>query len=186
MKTHRLFVVSSAFVTFASGCARLALVSPLLAVGATPKSDLVPPMKRQATVDAAERLSHHKAPERIGSDVRSPFNPADYDKPDGAVAAPSGATGARPPPTVVTPPPPTVATDRETLEVLAAQITPAGSFKIGGKSLLVIGGKRFEVGTKFTATYKDQDYELELIAIEPSTFTLRYRNEEITRPIKPR
>jgi hypothetical protein len=47
-----------------------------------------------------------------------------------------------------------------------------------------MGSKRFEVGTRFTVTYNNQDYELELVAIDRTTFTLRYRGEQLTRPIK--
>jgi hypothetical protein len=49
---------------------------------------------------------------------------------------------------------------------------------------LVMGSKRFEVGTRFVVTYNGEDYELELVAIARTTFTLRYRGVETTRPIK--
>jgi hypothetical protein len=71
------------------------------------------------------------------------------------------------------------------LEKLAGQISPTGVIQLRGAPRLVIGGKPFEVGTRFTATYNSQDYELELVSIDRTTFTLRYRGEEITRPIKP-
>jgi hypothetical protein len=45
-------------------------------------------------------------------------------------------------------------------------------------------GSRFvKMGAHFTITYKSQDYDLELTGIDGTNFTLRYRNEEITRPI---
>jgi hypothetical protein len=71
------------------------------------------------------------------------------------------------------------------LEKLALQITPTGTMQHQGAPRLMISGKLFEVGTRFTATYNNQDYELELIAIDRTTFTLRYRGEETIRPIKP-
>ena len=77
------------------------------------------------------------------------------------------------------------ATDRETLQTLAAQITPSGMMVKGGTPRLIFANKPFEVGTRFTASFNHQDYELELVAIDRTTFTLRYRGEEITRPIKP-
>jgi hypothetical protein len=76
------------------------------------------------------------------------------------------------------------AADYQRLELLAVQITPSGVFYLGGRPCLVIGNKRFEAGTRFTATCKDQDYELEVAAIEPPMFTLRYRGQQVTRPIK--
>jgi hypothetical protein len=74
--------------------------------------------------------------------------------------------------------------DRDTLEKLSTQIKPSGMIVMRGAPRLVIGNKHFEVGTRFTATYNNQDYELELVAIDRTTFTLRYRGEETTRPIK--
>ncbi len=56
---------------------------------------------------------------------------------------------------------------------------------VSGTPRLMIGNRPFEVGTRFAATYNQQNYELELAAIGETTFTLRYRGEEITRQIKP-
>ena len=120
----------------------------------------------------------------------SPFNPLNFDKPDAseldAKAAADRAAGINAPRTAgagaVTKAAPG---DREMLEKLAAQISPSGVIQLRGAPRLVIGNKPFEVGTRFTATYSNQDYELELVSIDRTTFTLRYRGEEITRPIKP-
>jgi hypothetical protein len=172
-------------------------------------SDLLPPVRRQVAVDTAQRLAQRKPPAPLPADMASPFNPPGFDTPDAgelAAAAAAGrpvtagpsapgapATPGRPGATAPAPsgrsPAPAVpaapAGDRETLETLAAQITPSGTFDVGGKRQLIIKSNRFEVGTRFTATYNNQDYELELVAIDRTTFTLRYRGEEITRPIKP-
>jgi hypothetical protein len=160
------------FITITT--AALALPAEMLAARAT--ADLQPPQKRQLTVTAAERLAQRKSPEPLPEDLASPFDPAGFDRPDPADAPVqrSTSTSAQP----VLPP-----TDRETLEKLAAQITPTGMMHLRGTPRLVIGNKPFEIGTRFTATYNNQDYELELVAIERTTFTLRYRGEEITRPI---
>ena len=68
---------------------------------------------------------------------------------------------------------------------VAAQIQPSGTLMVSGTPRLMIGNRPFEVGTRFAATYNQQNYELELAAIGETTFTLRYRGEEITRQIKP-
>jgi hypothetical protein len=162
---------------------------PTTMLGARVTSDLQPPQKRQATVTVAERLTQRKTPATRPADLRSPFDPADFDKPDpadpesiaAAQRARAAATKAGGPPAPALPVVPP--TDRETLEKLAAQITPTGMMHLRGTPRLVIGNKPFEIGTRFTATYNNQDYELELVAIERTTFTLRYRGEEITRPI---
>jgi hypothetical protein len=166
--------------------ASLMFVAPARGLAARVTSDLQPPQKRQQTVVIAERLSQRKPPAPLPADLVSPFDPAGFDKPDPADAEALAAaqrnnnanTRSTAPTRVVLPP-----TDRETLEKLGAQITPTGMMHLRGTPRLIIGNKPFEIGTRFTATYNNQDYELELVAIERTTFTLRYRGEEITRPI---
>jgi hypothetical protein len=164
----------------AAALAAAALLLPA-AQAARVAADVQPPAKRQASVELAERLAQRKAPPPPPADLASPFNPVDFEKPDPAnlaFFAPPAAAG--PAPQIAAPP-----GDRETLETLAAQITPSGMIELRGVPRLIIGNKPFEVGTRFTATYNNQDYELELVSIDRTTFTLRYRGEETTRPIKP-
>lgn len=154
-------------------------------------ADLQPPQVRQLSVANAEKLWQRRPPPPVPSDMPSPFSPLDFDKPD-ATDSPSSGAGAATNPSEVkkgsagpagqrsVP-----AGDREVLEKLAAQIAPTGMIMLRGTPRLVISNKPFEVGTRFTATYNNQDYELELVAIDRTTFTLRYRSEEIIRPIKP-
>ena len=169
----------------------LVLLQPLRAVAARNSADLQPPTKRQASLAIAEGLAHRKEPGPLPADLASPFSPPNFDKPDASeqqaqAAAAQRASAANAPRLTV----PGLAVkvapaDRETLEKLAGQISPTGVIHLRGAPRLVIGGKPFEVGTRFTATYNSQDYELELVSIDRTTFTLRYRGEEITRPIKP-
>ncbi len=168
--------------------AALFLVSAFLlaAVPAFPaaavKSDLAPAARRQTVVETAERLTRRPVPPPVPADQPNPFNPADFDLPD--PDAPK-LPGAAPRPGTGPVQPAAPSGDREILESLAQRLTPSGMFMIGGRPLLVIDRNRFEVGTKFIVTFNDKDFELELVAIDRTTFTLRYRNEEITRPIKP-
>jgi hypothetical protein len=193
MKTPAPNKAGPLLLAWASGCARVGLLLPAVVVAATPKYDIAPPLKRQASVDLAERLANRKPPEPLAAELRSPFNPADFDKPDPSEAQRAGgaatAGGAQRPgpsgPAPTTTQAPAVAGDRETLEMLAMRIPSSGTIIRDGKPQLVVaGGKRLEVGAKFTVTFNDQDYELELVAIDRTTFTLRYRNEETVRPIK--
>jgi hypothetical protein len=171
MKFRVLFLAALA----GSGCS----APTVAAAAARVIPDLQPPQKRQGTVATAERLVKRPALEPIGADIVSPFSPPSFERPEPGtqpVARGQTATPAAPAPLTV----------RQTLENLAAQITPSGTVTPPRGGLrLVIGAKLFEVGTRFTATFNNQDYELELIAIDRTTFTLRYRGEEITRPIKP-
>ena len=146
-------------------------------------ADLLPSQRRQTTVTLAERLAERKAPPPLPADLVSPFNPTDFDRNEAqeqAAARAATAPDSRGGPT----PPPVPLGDRQILEVLAAQLTPTGTIQIGGSPRLVMGSKRFEIGTRFTVTYNNEDYELELVSIDRTTFTLRYRGEAITRPIK--
>ena len=154
----------------------LGLVLPVGLQAAKVVSDLQPPQKRQASVATAERLAQRATPSPIPAGLVSPFNPTDFDKVEPGEQPAAQIAGPAAPP-----PPPG---DREILQAVAAQLTPTGMIEFGNTPRLVMGSKRFEVGTRFTVTYNNQDYELELVAIDRTTFTLRYRGEEITRPIK--
>lgn len=162
-------------------CAALCVVH---AQAAKVTADVAPPQRREAVVETAERLTNRPSPAAVPAELASPFNPANFDQADrageaGARATPGTTAAAGP----VEPAKP--AGDREILETLAARLTPSGMIAMGGRPLLIIDRNRFEVGTKFIVTYNEQDYELELAAIDRTNFTLRYRGEEITRPIKP-
>jgi hypothetical protein len=170
--------------------AAVSVAAPMVLAAARVTSDLVPPQKRQVVLDLAENLARRKAPAPVAADLPSPFNPVDFDKPDPSELPPAQTqrptqTGAPTTGPVVAAQPVGPATDRETLETLAAQITPSGVIQLRGSPRLIFAGKPFEIGTRFTASYNNQDYELELVAIDRTTFTLRYRGEEIIRPIKP-
>lgn len=178
-------------LTIGAAVGVLLLCPAFVRAAAKVASDLAPPQKRQASVEIAEKLTHRPVLTPLPADMPSPFNPADFDKPDPSEApVPSGPKPATPSPGVAGPAAPVAqpaapATDRQTLETLAAQITPSGVIMLRGAPRLIFANKQFEVGTRFTASYNNQDYELELVSIDRTTFTLRYRGEEITRPIRP-
>ena len=143
-------------------------------------SDLATLAKRLPTIESAERLTRAPAPAPVPADVKNPFNPADFNKPDPDDKSAAGRNPLPGAPAQPAAPP----GNRETLEALAARIPSTGTINLGGKRLLIVGKNRLEIGTKFTVAYNGQDYELELVAIESTTFTLRYRGEETTRPIR--
>jgi hypothetical protein len=173
-----------------AGAVMLFLALPELFSAAKSTSDLMPPVRRQKTVELAQFLTRPPTPASVPADLPNPFNPVDFSLPDpeevkAAQSAPRVEQARTPGVAAATLKPAGPTGDRETLEVLAGKLVPGGVFIVGGKPLLIIGKNRFEVGTKFGVTYNNQDYELELVAIDRTTFTLRYRGEEITRPIKP-
>lgn len=163
----------------------LAFAAPAVA---KPLTDLVSPEKRRSIVEQFQRHTRSPEPVPLPADLAQPFNPVGFDQPDPeevrAAAAASARASAGQPAAVGQP---VLAGDREILEAIAAKILPSGMIKIGGRPpLLTFGRRNVEVGSTFTVTNPSngQDYEVSLVAIEPPTFTLRYRNEEITRPIK--
>lgn len=171
--------MTTRFLRLASGAAAAALLLAVAATAARVNPDLPAPQKRQASLAVAERVAEKRDPAALPSGLGSPFNPSGFDLPDGPVAPVSPVAQARGEPVV------RVLSPRETLEALAAQINPTGMIMLRDTPRLIIGSKPFEVGTRFTASYNNQDYDLELVAIDRTTFTLRYRGEQITRPIKP-
>lgn len=159
------------------------------AVASQSASAITPPVTRQATVDIATRLTRQPVPTPLPEEVKSPFNPPDFNQPmpgDPATAPRPAAPGA-PQAQPVAPVGP--AADRDVLETLSQRIPSQGTIQApGNRTLLMVGtgpgARRLQVGDVFTVTYNNQDYDLALTAIDRTTFTLRYRNEEITRPIK--
>ena len=147
-------------------------------------SDLVPPERRHAAVEVAERLARPPAPAPVPTDIADPFNPPNFNQPDPSEAAqnrPNAPTNAAGGQSANAPAAP--ASDRDVLEAVADKIPTTGTIILGGKPLLISGTNRIEVGSHFTVIYNGQEYDLELTAIDRTTFTVRYKGEEFTRPI---
>jgi hypothetical protein len=174
---------------------RILLLSSLLAMAmvaaqaATKQlGDVAPAAKRRPAVDLAQRLAAVTPPPPLAADVVLPFNPVAFGQPDPeeqraieAAQASQQAIAAGPAGPVR---PTATVTDREQLAAIAAQLKPTGTFFRGAEPLLVISGKFYKIGTKFTVAFGGSDYVLELSAIDRTTFTLRLNGEAITRPIK--
>jgi len=166
-------------------------------VAAKPLSDLVSTDRRRVIVEQAQRLMRPADPAALPVELAQPFNPPNFEQPDPeelraaaalaarnnpAPAPGSGGSGAAGAGLPVRQPP-----DREILENLAAKLPATGTIiKPNGEPLLIFGRRNMAIGSQFTVADAGtgQEYDLELVAIDRTTFTLRYRNEEITRPIK--
>lgn len=178
--------MNSRVVTLGILSALMALPPAFGAAATKGKSDLLPPARRKETVDKAQWLTRTPEPAvlAVGETLPMPFNPPGFDRPDPGeartAAGPQAQAGG-----AAAPAPAGPTGNLEILETLAARLVPSGMFVIGGAPQLVIGKNRFPVGTRFTVTYNNEDFELELVSIDRTTFTLRYRGEETTRPIKP-
>jgi hypothetical protein len=155
----------------------LALLMPLLAVpgvlAGEPPADLPPPAQRAEQVAAAQRLAVRIRPDPARAAAPSPFAPAGFDAAE-AVEPQRTTPGA----------PEKPRGDRETLELLAAQLSPSGVIALRGSPLLILSNRQHPAGTRFTVTLQGQEHELLLVEVSRTTYTLRYRAEETTRTIK--
>ena len=157
--------------------------------GARTLSDLNVPDRRKAVVEMARRIEKVAPLAPLPADLRQPFNPPGFEQPDpderaaSQAAARAAATAAaiEDSKAKASAPP----TDHELLEALAAKVQPSGTIELGGTPLLLFGGKIVRIGAIFSVAYKGSSYDLELISIERTSFTLRLNRAEITRPIEP-
>jgi hypothetical protein len=160
----------------------LVLALPAAAFAAKPtSSDILPPELRHAVVEKAERLARTPAAEPLPAEIASPFSPAGFEKPDASEMQNRPTAGTA---DAKSQAPAAPQTDRDVLAAVAAKIPTTGTIILGGKPLLISGTNRIEVGSHFTVVYNGQEYELELVAIDRTTFTVRFKGEEFTRPIK--
>ncbi|MBW8781854.1 MAG: hypothetical protein JF599_08205 [Verrucomicrobia bacterium] len=136
-------------------------------------SDILPPQKRAATVDFARKLLE-PAPALETAGATPLPNPFSLNLPESATPPPVSNPGAG-----------ADLAGRAGLEVLASKITPTGSVEIGGEPILLFGQKKLKVGDRLPIIFEGKPYELEISAIERTSFTLRLNGEEVTRPIKP-
>jgi len=147
------------------------------------ESEIAPPDKRKASVEKAAALAKQKVVPPMPAALILPFAPPGFDLTDAEEAAAAAAAAklanAQNP---SAPPPPS---DHQLLEEIVAKVKPSGTVYLGDQPLLMFGKRYVKTGTHFTVTYKGNDYDLELTQIDGTNFTLRYKSDEITRPIKP-
>ncbi|HTO72482.1 MAG TPA: hypothetical protein VMJ30_01625 [Gemmatimonadales bacterium] len=138
------------------------------------QEEISSPAKRQTTLDLATRLltTEEKGAASLPADLVDPFNPAGFGAPVAGPTKPGEAVHA-------------VATDRDILQKIAAQITPSGMMLFGGQPLLLFREKKLKVGDSLTITFEGTDYVVVITAIDQTSFKIRLNREEITRPIKP-
>jgi hypothetical protein len=136
---------------------------------------VVSPAKRQAALDLAARLLAHEesSAAALPADMVDPFNPPGF-------GAPQASTGGKPGETAHA-----VASDRQILLKIVAQINPSGMMLFDNQPLLLFGEKKLKVGDSLTITFEGTDYVVVITGIDQTSFKIRLNREEITRPIKP-
>jgi hypothetical protein len=148
-------------------------------VGATialgePLSDIPFPAKRADTVKFAKTLVFLQSePAQAPNEgtFKNPFNPSEVSASSSASSTTVGGAASAPGEIVQ-------------LAQIAPNITPSGSVKIGSESFLLFGQKRFKVADHLPIVFEGKSYELEIVEIQSTSFTLRLNGVEITRPIK--
>jgi hypothetical protein len=148
---------------------------------AAPQPDLAPAAKRAATVELAGKIARPHDPVPLPADYPRPFSPPGFDQRDpeeekAKTAATQVATEAAKP-----------TGDRQILEAIAPRVTPDGTALLPrtGEPVLFFRQKKLKVGDHLTITFDGHDYEVEITAIDRTTFTMRLNSAEITRPIQP-
>jgi len=147
------------------------------------ESEIAPPDKRKVSVDEAVKIARQAKAVPLPATLSLPFAPPQFDLTDAeeAAAAAAAARLANP----GNPSGPAAPSDHQLLEEIVSKVRPSGTIYLGGKPLLMFGKRFVKTGAHFTVTYKGNDYDLELTEIDGTNFTLRYKSDEITRPIQP-
>lgn len=158
------------------------LAAGAAALAAAPKaveSDVSSPEKRRETLAVARRLEAPAPIEALAASVPLPFSPPAFDQTDAEERAAALAAAARNTQST------RVVTEREALESVCARLTPSGTIFSGDEPRLLFGAQTLKTGAHFIVKANGQDYDLELVSIDRTTFTVRHNGEEVTRPIKP-
>ena len=147
------------------------------------ESEIAPAEKRRPAVEQAASVAKQTKAAPLPGTINLPFAPPGFDLTDEEEAA-AAAAAAR----IANQgngPAPVLQSDHQILEEIVAKVRPSGSMSVGGRPMLMFGKRFVKTGSHFTVTYKGMDYDLELTQIDGTNFTLRYKSDEITRPIQP-
>jgi hypothetical protein len=142
-------------------------------LAAAPTVDVVSPVKRAATVELAGKLINPPAPSGLMGATVNPFTLSGSRSEDAAADESQAAANRAA----------IMASNRSLLTALSEQLDPKGTFVLGGEPIILLGQKKLKVGERYPITFEGAVYELEITAIETTRFSVRYKNEEITRPI---
>lgn len=147
------------------------LLTAPIGLFAEPTANIPAPQKRTPVVDLARSLLANNPIESSEEELAAsnPFDPLQpVTEPAEAGKAPVGVA----------------VNNADLLKALAEGLSPSGTMQLGDRQVLLFGQKKVNVGDHIPVSYQGGSYELELRAIDRASFTLRLKNEEITRPIK--
>ncbi|WP_138223257.1 hypothetical protein [Nibricoccus aquaticus] len=144
-----------------------------ISLWSAPAVDVISPVRRVTTLELASKLLNPPASTDAASGAVNPFT-LNGSRAEDAAADENQATANRAA---------IMASNRTLLAALSEQLEPKGTFVLGGESIILLGQKKLKVGERYPITFEGAVYELEITAIETTRFSVRYKNEEITRPI---
>lgn len=148
------------------------LIAAGLTVGLQAQSAISPLANRTAVLDRLRAVVAPVAPSGVDfATLKDPFHPPAADLRDLREQAPTAPVAAQ-------------RSDAEVLATLSAGLKPTGSVVLGGEPLLLFGEKRQKIGDKLNVAHEGVEYTIEIVNIENNQFRIRYKNEELTRPVK--
>ncbi|MFH1499715.1 MAG: hypothetical protein ABII82_18035 [Verrucomicrobiota bacterium] len=153
----------------------LALSAPFVtSTVSAQRADILPPKAREAVVERAKALMNRdtEAAARLPEKAINPFDPA------------SGQPVVEEP-TVVQPIAPARMSDDLQLRKLAGTLNPTGTISLGGDAYLLFGQKKFKVGESLPIVFEGVTYNVLVTDIQSTSFSIRFGEAEIVRPIKP-
>ena len=143
------------------------------------RSDILPPSRRQPSVEQAAALAGEQPPEALPAELNNPFFPNSLKpEPEPVAPVPASSTETAPAPVVAM-------SSYDLLETIAPQINPSGTLILRGHRLLLFGQKKIQIGDVLPIVYQEKRYELIISNIEASYFTIQLNGAEVTRPIIP-
>lgn len=74
--------------------------------------------------------------------------------------------------------------EAELVNELASKIPATGTLVFGGNSMLLLGSKKVKIGEKINIAQDGKDYELTLVAVNATTFSVKLGETTRTRPVR--
>ena len=136
-------------------------------------SDIPDSANRVSTVSKISVLLENRGKNvRVSDDVKSPFvtksAPNTISSEIKILQVPIGLSGP------------------ELLSQLSAKIHSTGTLIFGGNAMLLLGSKKAKVGDKITVSNDGIDYELTLVNVTSTSFTVKLGEALSTRPVRNR
>ena len=147
------------------------LAVAMSAVPGFDQADVSPIESREKSVALAEEfISRRSAPVQVPDPAPNPFVwPAEPQ--EEGVLTPQAIE-----------PPKAVTMNMELLAKLAAKIPASGTVILGGQPILLLGQKRLKVGDDITISFEGETYELSIVGISSTSFSVRRGSLIHTRP----